>query len=116
MSEVGEELTGRLGEDDARLLTAWKTGVLAIGDDRLRRFALVALSPVAGAVVPLARQSVKVTADRTGTRSDSSERRLRMSRISAGGHSSTRAGCPTPWCPGQPASISDAGEGPGGQP
>jgi len=63
VSAVGDELTGWLGEDNARLLTAWKPAVLALEDERLRRFALVALSQ---SLRPSSRwlvDSVKVTAD-----------------------------------------------------
>ncbi|ONH23305.1 hypothetical protein [Pseudofrankia asymbiotica] len=62
-SAVGDELAGWLGDDNARLLTAWRPAVLAIEDERLRRFALIALSQ---SLRPSSRwlvDSVKVTAD-----------------------------------------------------
>ncbi len=63
VSAVGDELTGWLGEDNARLLTAWKPAVLAIEDERLRRFALVALSQSLRPSSRWLADSVKVTAD-----------------------------------------------------
>lgn len=62
-SNLDDELAGWLGEDNARLLTAWKPVVAAIEDERLSRFVTVALSQ---SLRPSSRwlpSSVKVTAD-----------------------------------------------------
>lgn len=63
VSGLGEELTGWLGQENARLLTAWRPAVEAVEDTRLRRFALVALSQSLRPSSRWLADSVKVTAD-----------------------------------------------------